>query len=68
MDGKAKKLFLPGKFKTLFFAVLYFVVSLLLLHDVFVLIAHSIDPEFLQSAEPYILNKFLSIIIASLGV
>ena len=42
---------------------IYFAIALLVLHDVFIIIAHSISPEFLNNANPYLLGKLFETIL-----
>ena len=45
---------------------IYFAIALLVLHDVFIIIAHSISPEFLNNASPYLLSKLFETLLSTL--
>jgi len=68
MGPRLKKWFSARKWKAVFTTVVYFAVSLLVLHDVFIIIAHTICPEFMEWAIPYLLDKLLAALFASLNI
>lgn len=63
-----KQWFSKRKWKGIFTSMMYLAVSVLLLHDVFIIIAHSISPTFMEYATPYILDKLLAALFASLSM
>ena len=44
---------------------IYFVITILTLHDLFIIVAHTINPKFIEWASPYILDKLLAALIAT---
>ena len=48
--------------------VLYIALTLLVLHDVFIIFAHTINPKFMDWAEPYLLDKILNAILTSFSI
>lgn len=60
-----KRLSLPGFWKQILRTTIYFVVSLLLIQDCFIIIAHTISPGFLPEAKPFLLDKVLSAFVSA---
>lgn len=54
--------------KNTFRTIMYFVVSTLALHDLVVIVGKSIVPEIFGCAEPYLLEKILTIVLASFAL
>ena len=63
-----KKVFSLRMWKRVLGMVMYFVASVLALHDTFIIIAHSIDPKFMEGAGPYLLDKLLQAILTSFAL
>jgi len=63
-----RKWFTARKWKSIFGAIMYCAVSILVLHDVFIIIAHTISPEFMEWAAPYMLDKLLAALFASFNI
>lgn len=53
----------PRLWKTRFFVALYIIATVLAIHDCLVIIVHSVNPEILKDASPYILDKFLAALL-----
>ena len=50
--------------KARFFVALYIIATLLAIHDCLVILGHSVKPEFMADASPYILDKFMAALLA----
>lgn len=66
MGAKLKNFLSKQFWKTVLSDVVYFSLSLLVLHDVFIIVAHTFSSTFLAQASPYILDKLLNALIATL--
>ncbi len=60
-----KKVIQPGFWRQMLRTVVYFVVSLLLLQDCFIIIAHTINPQFLPQAQPFLLDKIITAFVGA---
>ena len=63
MKAMLKKFFSKRVWKSLLSTVLYFALTILTLHDVFIIVAHSFNPKFMEWASPYLLDKLLEAIL-----
>jgi hypothetical protein len=68
MGARLKKLFSRKFWKSMLGMVLYFAVSILVLHDLFVIVAHTIDPKFMEWATPYLLDKLLAALLTTFSI
>ncbi len=50
--------------KARFFVALYIIAIMLAIHDCIVIIMHSVKPDCMADASPYILDKFLAALLA----
>ena len=62
-----KKLFSKGFWKSVLTSSIYFALAVLTLHDLFIIIAHSINPKFLEWSSPYFMDKLLDTILHTLS-
>lgn len=54
--------------KRIFMQSLYIAASALMFHDLFIIIAHTINPRYLEWANPFLLEKLLSAMVALIAV
>lgn len=65
---RLRKLASVRAWKSILTMTLYFALSILALHDVFIIVAHSINPNFMADASPYLLEKILSVLLTSFSL